>query len=271
MLDLHNPKSPCLRSSSAARTLPWRAYVERERRMTANIFKALLADVRPDDLRRTFDALTHSTSQLGQEIFVLSRLGWKRNGYYVEFGATDGRTLSNTWLVDRQFGWRGILAEPGRIWHDALVAEGRNAHVDFDCVWNESGQTLTFSETPYAELSTLTQFAARDMHDRSDASTYDVTTISLTDLLIKYDAPQVIDYLSIDTEGSELAILEAFDFNRYRFRCITCEHNFTPDRNRIFSLLGKKGYRRVYEEFSQFDDWYVHQSLLNSTTSPAAR
>ena len=83
--------------------------------MTANIFKALLADVRPDDLRRTFDALTHSTSQLGQEIFVLSRLGWKRNGYYVEFGATDGRTLSNTWLVDRQFGWRGILAEPGRI------------------------------------------------------------------------------------------------------------------------------------------------------------
>jgi FkbM family methyltransferase len=236
--------------------------------MTANIFKALLADVQPDRLRPTFDALTQSTSQLGQEIFVLSRLGWKRNGYYVEFGATDGRTLSNTWLLDRQFGWRGILAEPGRVWREALVAEGRNAHIDFDCVWTETGQRLTFTETAYAELSTLSQFAARDKHDRSDASSYEVATISLTDLLAKYDAPQVIDYLSIDTEGSELAILEAFDFRRYRFRCITCEHNFTEDRNRILDLLWRRGYRRVYEEFSQFDDWYVHQSMLNPTTSP---
>jgi len=57
VLDLHNPKSLCLRRGAAARTLPWRDYVERERRMTANIFKALLAGVRPDDLRPTFDAL----------------------------------------------------------------------------------------------------------------------------------------------------------------------------------------------------------------------
>jgi FkbM family methyltransferase len=239
--------------------------------MTANIFKALLADVRPEHLQYTFDALTQSTSQLGQEIFVLSRLGWKRGGYYVEFGATDGRTLSNTWLLDRQFGWRGILAEPGRVWRDALVAEGRNAHLDFGCVWTETGQTLTFAETAYAELSTLSQFAGRDKHDRSDASTYEVTTISLTDLLMKHGAPQVIDYLSIDTEGSELAILEAFDFRRYRFRCITCEHNYTADRDKILDLLWRRGYRRVYEEFSQFDDWYVHESMLNSTPSAALR
>lgn len=238
--------------------------------MTANIFKALLADVHPDNLRPTFDALVQSPSQLGQDIFVLNRLGWKRGGYYVEFGATDGRTLSNTWLLDRKFGWTGILAEPGRVWRDALVAEGRNARLDFDCVWTQSGERLTFTETAYAELSTLSQFAVRDKHDRSDASTYEVSTISLLDLLAKHNAPPVIDYLSIDTEGSELAILEAFDFRRYHFRCITCEHNYTEDRDKILALLYRRGYRRVFEEFSQFDDWYVHQSLLNSTTSPAA-
>lgn len=202
-------------------------------------------------------AIAHSPSQLGQDLFVLNRLGWKRGGYFVEFGAADGRMLSNTWLLDRHFGWRGILAEPGRSWREALISEKRNAHVDFDCVWSKTGETLTFTETASAEYSTLSDFSERDQHDRSDSSQYEVATISLLDLLDKYEAPEVIDYLSIDTEGSEVAILEAFDFSRYRFRCITCEHNFTSDREIIHALLSSNGYRRVQERHSQFDDWYV--------------
>jgi FkbM family methyltransferase len=206
---------------------------------------------------RLAQAATDSPSQIGQDLFVLDRLRWKRDGYYVEFGATDGLTLSNTWLLDKKFGWRGILAEPGRVWRDALSAQGRNAHIEFACVWTETGQTLSFSETPIAELSALSAFKDRDHHDRSVATTYDVTTISLLDLLAKYDAPKVIDYISLDTEGSELAILEAFDFTRYRFRCITCEHNSTPDQQKIYDLLTRNGYRRVLEKLSLMDDWYV--------------
>jgi len=204
-------------------------------------------------------AAADSPSQNGQDLFVLNRLRWKRGGYYVEFGATDGLSLSNTWLLDKKFGWRGILAEPGRVWRDRLSAQGRNAHLEFACVWTETGQMLPFSQTRIPEFSVISAFKDKDQHDRSNAKTYDVPTISLLDLLAKYDAPAVIDYLSLDTEGSELPILEAFDFAKYRFRCITCEHNYTPDREKIYELLTRNGYRRVMEKYSLIDDWYVSQ------------
>jgi hypothetical protein len=79
-------------------------------------------------------------------------------------------------------------------------------------------------------------------------------------MLERHSAPREIDYLSIDTEGSELAILEAFDFDRYVIRCITCEHNFRPDRQRTQDLLESKGYVRAFGEVSLFEDWYVRQA-----------
>ena len=68
----------------------------------------------------------------------------------------------------------------------------------------------------------------------------------------------VIDYLSIDTEGSELAILEGIDWNRYQFRCITVEHNFTEQRQGIQTLLEAQGYQRREQ---QWDDWYWKSEL----------
>jgi hypothetical protein len=82
-----------------------------------------------------------------------------------------------------------------------------------------------------------------------------VATLSLLDLLQQNDTPEVIDYLSIDTEGSELAILEGFDWSRYQIRCITIEHNFTGQRESIRRLLEAKGYERRREV--KFDDWYL--------------
>ena len=76
-------------------------------------------------------------------------------------------------------------------------------------------------------------------------------------MLDKYNAPREIDYLSIDTEGSEFDILSHFDFNKYQFRVITCEHNFAPQREEIFSLLTRNGYLRKFENISNVDDWYV--------------
>jgi FkbM family methyltransferase len=204
--------------------------------------------------------LEKSQSQLRQDIFVLSELGFKRDGFFVEFGATNGIDLSNTYLLEKEFSWRGILAEPARIWHENLI-ENRSANVDFECVWRESGQTLNFKEVSIAELSTISELNTKDMHSeaRKKGNTYSVNTISLLDLLKKYDAPKRIDYLSIDTEGSEYAILKDFNFNEYNISVITCEHNYTNDRKNIYDLLTANGYDRKYEELSRFDDWYVRQ------------
>jgi len=205
------------------------------------------------------DALTaKSKSQLGQDMFVLSELGFKKDGYFVEFGATNGVDLSNTYLLEKDLGWTGILAEPAKVWAEALT-KNRKCHIDYDCVWSTSGEVLEFNEVNAAELSTISTFSGVDEHatTRTSGTKYLVTTISLLDLLKKYNAPKEIDYLSIDTEGSEFDILNAFDFDAYKFKVITCEHNFTPMRVKIYELLTSKGYTRKHTEYSRFDDWYV--------------
>lgn len=230
---------------------------------TAIAEKALISDRLPvldllndDELRRGIGLVARSPSQLGQDIVALKHLDWKTGGYFVEFGATNGHALSNSWLLEQEFGWSGILAEPGRMWRRSLVGSGRSAALEFDCVWDKSGEVLTFSEA--GELSTISMLADRDFHapSRKGAKSYKVNTISLNDLLAKHDAPPVIDFLSIDTEGSEFKILRAVDFSRYRFNVIACEHNFSPDREGIHELLKGHGYVRKFVEHSQFDDWY---------------
>jgi len=223
----------------------------------------------PDQLaEHLLRALRHSKSQLRQDLFVLSQLSLKVNGFFVEFGATNGIDLSNTYILEKEFGWQGILAEPARCWHQAL-RENRQCHVETDCVWRESNAVLKFDETGLSQLSTISAFKSSDWHKpaRAAASQYTVKTISLEDLLDKYSAPRIIDYLSIDTEGTEYEILKAFNFDRYDFRVMTCEHNFSKQREKIFNLLTSKGFVRKLEAYSAFDDWYVKPGLV---CSPAA-
>jgi FkbM family methyltransferase len=207
---------------------------------------------------------SHSNSQLLQDIFVLAALRQRRNGFFVEFGASDGITLSNTYMLEKEFGWTGILSEPNRTFALKVRANRSSCAVDNRCVWSLTGETVSFTETTECrELSTVAQFAQSDDHDRTKAPIeYQVETVSLDDLLMQHKAPAEIDYLSIDTEGSELTILRALDFNRWQFNVITVEHNWVQSaRDGIYSLLTLHGYSRVLTEFSQFDDWYIRTGL----------
>ena len=218
----------------------------------------LLINALPEQTLDMIRYLPHSTAQSRQDMFVLSQLNFKRGGFFVEFGATNGIDHSNTYLLEKEFGWTGILAEPALCWHDEL-RKSRKVAIDTQCVWKESNQTLPFHETDVADLSTIDIYRNEDRHRemRVHGRRYEVPTISLQDLLIKHHAPKLIDYLSIDTEGSELDILNSFDFERHSFRIITCEHNFTPARDKIYNLLFRKGYTRTLEHLSKQDDWYV--------------
>jgi len=207
---------------------------------------------------RSYGIQNESRAQLKQDIFVLLETGFKKGGFFVEFGATNGVSLSNTYLLESHFEWSGILAEPAVIWHDELK-KNRRAFIDTDCVWSESGRTLDFNMVDYSELSTISAFNNRDCHaaSRKIGSSYKVNTISLLDLLRRYNAPKCIDYLSIDTEGSEFDILSKFDFDQYNIAIITCEHNFTQDRQKIYDLLTSKCYQRKFSGLSKWDDWYI--------------
>ena len=215
----------------------------------------------PDSRSQVVDYLRSYTSQIRQDLFVLSKLNFKRNGYFVEFGATDGVELSNTCLLEKEFNWTGILAEPAKTWHSQL-RKNRKAHIETKCVWKKSGEKLLFNQTEAGIFSTIDDFSSNDLHkgSRVGGKKYQVETISLIDLLDKFQAPKVIDYLSLDTEGSEFEILESFDFSQYQIKVITCEHNYTPQRERIYDLLTKNGFTRQLESLSKYDDWYVSNS-----------
>ena len=204
--------------------------------------------------------LPKSKAQLRQDLLALFYNGFHKKGYFVEFGATDGIHWSNTHLLEHEFEWKGIVGEPARKYHNDL-RNNRSCYVETDCVWSHTGQTLRFNETKVGYYSTIEQFSNHDNHHthRKDGRRYPVSSISLMDLLGKYNAPSHIDYLSIDTEGSEFEILSAFDFTRYSFSLITCEHNYTDNREKIHGLLSKHGYTRIMEDVSQFDDWYILQ------------
>jgi hypothetical protein len=230
-----------------------------------------------EDLRRKdnpiglADYLGHSRAQLAQDLFVISTVHDNKEArFFVEFGAANGITLSNTYLLEKHFGWSGILAEPARCWQSSLK-ENRKCIIDDRCVYSESGGLVEFLEVEHdlsgglyitPELSGIAAYA--DSGDwassirRDHSSKYFVEKISLNDLLIQHDAPYEIGYLSVDTEGSELEILQAFDFNSRKIHVITVEHNYQDGiRSGLYKLLTGNGYKRVFETISGWDDWYV--------------
>jgi FkbM family methyltransferase len=218
-----------------------------------------LNSVQPTDHGKILKLFEKSHSQIRQDLFVLHVLNFKKNGFFVEFGATNGFDLNNTYLLEKDFAWNGILAEPGRVWRNELRKNRPNAIIEERLIWKDSNSVLLFNETPMAEFSTIDLLSNRDAHrgHRENGAKYRVETISLNDMLELHNAPFVIDYLSIDTEGSEYEILSCLDFEKYSFRVITCEHNYSKQRKLIYRLLTKHGYKRMYEEISLFDDWYV--------------
>lgn len=210
--------------------------------------------VPPDEVG---ELLEDSRSQLGQDVFAYLASGRKKNGFFVEFGAGDGVALSNTVMLERLHGWTGILAEPLPDYH-ASIRHERRATLEKDCVWSSTGETLDFVNAGY--LSTIEDYRFSDLHGQSRASgvSLSVTTVSLWDLLERHRAPRTIDFLSIDTEGSEFEILNAFPFGtKYAIRAIACEHNYTPARDAIQRLLASHGYRQFETSLSKHDDWFV--------------
>ena len=132
-------------------------------------------------------------------------------------------------------------------------------------------ENLYFTETRLGEFSFLNKYPPNDKvvgkeiaNERMNGKIYKVETISLNDLLQKYNCPKVFDYLSIDTEGTEYEIIKNLNFNKFSSKIITIEHNYNEvERNKIYKLLAKHNYSRVLEEISCWDDWYVKNDLIN--------
>jgi FkbM family methyltransferase len=221
----------------------------------------LLKTLPTDHSASLVSLIESSKSDLHQDLFVLSELNFMRNGFFVEIGATNGLDGSNSFLMENSFGWKGILVEPALGWHAELFLNRPKTIIEKKCIYKDSNSLLDFVEVGGTGLSSIKDLSMNDdfSHLREKGKTYKVGTISLNDLLSKYNAPSMLDYLSIDTEGSELEILSSFDFARFQFKVITCEHNYSPNREKLNQLFISNGYIRKYPNCSLYDDWWVKQ------------
>lgn len=201
-----------------------------------------------------------SHGQLLQDVMCALLHGGKRNGYFVEVGVGDGIKYSNTLMLERDLGWRGILAEPAVLFHDSIVSS-RTALLDRRAVSSQTGNIVAFEQDDsLGEFSGLT--GARVARGKQVLSTYQVETIRFDDLLEEHEAPDEIDYISIDTEGSEIAVLSGLSLAKRRIWLFTIEHNFDTGRmTRYDEILEKAGYRKILPHLSEFDFWYVHCDL----------
>ncbi|MEE9328344.1 MAG: FkbM family methyltransferase [Cocleimonas sp.] len=197
-----------------------------------------------------------SVSQLKQDLWVLKKNNYKRNGFFVEFGATNGVLLSNTHLLEKEFDWKGICAEPNPIFYKELK-ENRSCITSDACIGSTTGEKVEFI---FADVyGGMTKHKNDDKHGgireayETSGKTNTLTTISLNDFLLESNAPRNIDYISIDTEGSEYEILKTFPFNEWKVKLLTIEHNFTANRQKIQTLLESYGYKCTEQKW---DDWF---------------
>ena len=211
-----------------------------------------------------------SQAQAGQDLFVIfftNYLG--KIGYFVDIGASDGKHFSNTFILE-SIGWKGILVEPINYDNENMLK--RNSIKDKRCVYSESGMKLKFKEQ--SKLETVTdgpqskEFSGLWDHlsdyakDLTEGHVYEVTTVSLNDLLDQYGAPNKIDYISIDTEGSEFEILRTFNFTKYDVEIFTIEHNGNAYREDVAKLLESKNYFHIPSgHFTPgFEDWFIKKN-----------
>jgi len=204
-----------------------------------------------------------SYSQLGQDLEVLKFYNYKEAGFFIEVGASNGIRLSNTYLLEKQYKWTGICCEPNPKCFEKLVVNRPNSICINEAVYSKSGLTLTFDIDNNCDLFSGISSHIDKHRSRVDLNkeTIKVKTITLTEVLDNSNAPKFIEYMSLDTEGTELEILKGLDFEKYTFGLIDIEHNkVEPRRTEMKELLLSNGY--LYKGENKWDDMYVHKSLV---------
>jgi FkbM family methyltransferase len=211
-------------------------------------------------------------SQANQDLFVLYFAHYAgKKGFYVEIGAGDGVHISNTYLLEKA-GWQGIIVDP--VNYSSGNIKLRKCTKDNRAVYSKSGLKL-----PFLAVENIPQFLDQTenwsgilehigpYNKTLPNKIIDVETVSLNDLLEQHKAPSKIDYISIDTEGSEFEIISNFDFNKYDVEIFTIEHNGANFRNDMVTLLNSRGYFRM-PNYNQggfvplYDDWFVKNNNI---------
>jgi FkbM family methyltransferase len=208
-------------------------------------------------------------SQFGQDKFVAERMGFKRNGIFVDIGANDGVTLSNSYFFEKELGWTGIAVEPLA---DAFqqLSQNRDCKLAPCCVSDINGTVDFLCCDVYSGMLSgmISKFHPKHLRSIERARqlvggtkrTTQTTSVTPKRLLEEHDV-NMIDYLSIDTEGGEFDILCSFDFNAVFVHLVTVENNHYDLR--IRNSMRRFGFRIV--AIAGVDEIYENTAKRNQT------
>ena len=193
-----------------------------------------------DTLKYPFSGHTkvfENYSQAYQDLFVLSMLKGKKNGKYVEVGANHPQNMSNTFLLETIFGWRGFSIEIER-----AMCEVFNG----------------------------------DMARQNHCYEADGTQFNYLEAIKKEGWQNRIDYLSLDCEPPNVTfdILKKFPLDEYRCSVITFEHDAYKDGFGVMDAsrkyLTSKGYVLVCSSVcngeNPFEDWWIDPHVVKEET-----
>ena len=173
--------------------------------------------------------------------------------------------LSNTYHLEKVLGWSGICIEPGKDEFHTLKIS-RNCLCVNKAIYNKNTSVVMASDGLLRGIKKHLQCPPIGTEQMI------VETITMKRLLKESNAPHMIDYISLDTEGSEAEILSAFPFNKYEVSLWTIEHNAYLDggklKARIRKIMLENGYIVVPEsmqiqEVINLEDWFVHKKIGN--------
>ena len=183
-------------------------------------------------------------------------LGKYRSGFFVDAGCFDGTQISNTLRLERM-GWRGICIDA----FPRNFSARKRSQVVQAVLSGRDGEEVDFTISSIPEISGISEHLCDTGWERFPHEKVRLRTRRLQDILDELNAPRFIEYLNMDIEGCELDVLSSFPFERYRFGCISVEHNYHWERKAaIRKILESNGYR--LEREIETDDWYSAEEKM---------
>lgn len=183
--------------------------------------------------------------------------GYKDNGYFVDIGAYDGFSHSNTMGL-AMAGWSGICYEPIYDAYRVCIdnhTHHKNIKVINKAIGNRNGTVDFYISGPlstYSDYYRNTNFWAAEYRG---ARIVTVDIVRLDDTLIENDVPVDFDVLSLDVEGSETDVLMYFNINYWRPKMAIVEaqeHHPAPELRNQAPFINKffkdAGYDKIYSD-----------------------